>query len=68
MPVMSLFPEVMSLKLLAYAAAAASYRSGLRNPIGVPLHVLEAFESAISAAHSGAAALVPPIAPQSRSQ
>ena len=59
-PVMSLLPEVTSLKSLLYAAAAAWYRAGLANPIGVPAQVAEALVSAISAAHAGAAALVPP--------
>ena len=54
-----MFPDVMSLKSAEYAEAAALYRSGLANPIAVPPHELDASVSAVKAAHSGAAALVP---------
>jgi hypothetical protein len=50
----------MSLKSLEYALAAESYRSGLANPI-VEAHPVDAFTSAVNAAQSGAAALVPPM-------
>src|SRR5437588_11738983 len=61
-PVRSLLPTVTSLKTLPYALPAARYRAGLAKPIGEPWHPLDAFTSATSPAHSGAAALVPPTA------
>ena len=57
----SLLPDVTSLKVDRYALPAARYRAGLANPIADEWHALDALMMASSAAHTGAAALVPPI-------